>query len=206
VAPRPIIVRLTPDERAAVKRHTRERMGHRGYASRPDAWGAGLIGTYRAIETGFAGEFGFASWASTTTGLPVVADVSLRHGGDGGIDFRLCATGVQVKTATSSYSELLVRSRDVGCSDWEVIVRAQWPARKEPQPGASLFAVEDRADRSLVALCGWAWERDFMRLAKLEPGRAGDHTNYALPAELFLPMGDLAAILQARRDYMKVVA
>lgn len=165
-----------------------------------------MIGTYKSIQCGFAGEFGFATWARDVTGLPVVVDTSFRHGGDGGVDFYICGTAIQVKAATSPYTELLVRSQDAASPMWEVIVRAQWPARFPAAARDVLFPVEDTANRSQVALCGWAWERDFMRLAKLEPGRAGDHTNYALPAMQFLPMNDLAALLVARRDYLKAVA
>jgi hypothetical protein len=198
VAPAPVLVRLDMGDLASAKKWTRDRLRARGYEANTDEWKSGLIGAYRAVLVGFVGEIAFAKWASAVTGLPIEPDTAPRWGGDGGTDFTVCGYAIQVKTATADYGDLLIRTQDAAAPDWEIVVRVQWPPRRRAVSGAALFAIDDRADRTGAELCGWAYERHFARLARLEPGRAGAHSNYALAPEQLLPMGDLAALFVAR--------
>jgi hypothetical protein len=159
----------------------RDRERFRGYGDRPDDWGRGLIGA--AVFVGFVGEIAFVKWSARAT------------------DF--AGYGVQMKTATSRYDELLVRSSDMAAPSWNIIVRAQWPVcRAEPSGG--LFDAGARRDPLDVDLCGWSWLLRFQQYSRLEPARRGSHTNYALPANRLQGMNDLAALVRARGELMEV--
>lgn len=189
-------VRLDDGDLAVARTLAKERSQYRRYNGRPDEWGRGLIST--AVLVGFIGEIAFSKWVLRSVGVHLAIDSSLRWAGDGGIDFSLYGYGIQVKTATAIYDELLIRCPDMADPAWNIVVRVQWPTRKE-EPSGGLFEAGPMRDKFNVDLCGWAWELNFRRHSKIEKAYRGDHMNYALYPERLQGMNDLAALLNAKR-------
>ena len=212
VAPHPERVTLSDADLATARRLAWERVAARGYDRRADEWGYGYLGPWFANYAGFAGEIAFANWVARRLGLVVPVDSGYRPGGDGGVDFRLCGYGVQVKTAYTPYDVLLVRTRDaVAPADegplvsWDVCVRVQWPPRASRSSGRGLFADGERADRNAADLCGVVWRADFKDVARIEPGRGSGEWNYAVRPTDFLPLRTLedkclARLMRSERD------
>jgi hypothetical protein len=187
VPPKPVAVRLESTDIELAWQVATRRNAYRGYASRHDQWGVGLLNETDPVLVGTLGEVAFALWVQEATGLVVPLDDKDRPRGDRGRDFNLDGLWVQVKTGHNRYSDLLVRSTDFTDRTWHRCVRAHWPPRDDPD------------DKQTVWLCGWVRDRELMNNGKLEPARRGSHTNYALPDTGFHPMRDLAELVKARR-------
>lgn len=204
VAPAPERVRLADEDLSLARTLTRRRMEHRRYDARDDEWGFGYLGPVRAVYVGFVGEVAFRNWARSRLGVVVGVDDAYRPAGDRGVDFVVCGYRVQVKTATSPYDELLVRTRDAAAPaedcqvGWDVCFRLQWPPRRDRSFGRGLFGCDERVDRCSVDLCGVVWAGDFHRVARLQPGRGVGEWNYAVAPTDFLPVSTFLDKCRAR--------
>lgn len=171
-----------------LKQKAVERSALRRYGSRADAWGRGFIDN--AIYRGIVGEHAVAIYLSREDLCRLIVDVSLRRDGDGGRDLEVAGLGViQVKTRGRDYGDLLIRRvDDRKCPrplECDVFVAAQW-----------------ELDSSDVALIGWIWAHDASVLGVMQPARAkgAKHWNLVVPDCELLPMRDLRAEIEARRQ------
>lgn len=196
VKPSPHKLKLNPGSFRAAAVEAKRRDKHRQYETRSDAWGRGLLGkivipnvatfdsSAAPIMAGFIGEIATAEFINRRIGRRVCeVDFSLMDYGDGGIDLAPLGLGIDVKTRTKDYGNVLIkRVTESGQGvRWRcaVFVFAEWK-----------FSLA-------VDLLGWGWAKDFAS-RPLHDARRGNHKNVEIPTRDLLPMTRLISEIRSR--------
>jgi hypothetical protein len=194
VPPRPVKVRITTADLRLAQVVTVKRNRIRGYKSRSDQWGRGSLKTCDPVLVGTVGEIAFAHWCNHVLGLRLELDDADRMNGDYGVDFVIedaGGVGVQVKTAHSQYSELLIKCPQLNdcltSNKWQACVRAHWPPRDEP------------GNRLAVWLCGWVRPMEAKLKGEYVPSWCKKWWNYRVSEKDFNQMSLLADNLDSLR-------
>lgn len=191
VAPTPIELKLWRQVIRHYENIANQREQKHRYKHDSRAWQRGLV--KRPTLTGLIAEWGVATYLNHQLGLhpPLSVDEAFRHGGDGGIDFRVFGLPIQVKGRRQRGGLLIRRQTEDGrilALPWWVCVFVTWiDAGEGQEPNLSL------------TLDGWV-KRKTITNAPFVPARIGNHMNLELPEYKLEPMRNLVTLLENWRD------
>lgn len=187
---------FSPGEVQTILHYANKRQDYRGYASRTDQWGKGLLGNIVVANVGvlepsaapaaagMIGEYAFACFINGRCGEVCQIDTNLRQFGDGGIDLSPCGLNIDVKARLKESGGLLLRAMTEGG------FRLQWKC--------DVFAFCFWDCNYMVAMDGWVWAKDVAN-RELVPARVGSHWNIEVEPEELLPMTRLADEIRSRK-------
>ena len=184
VAPRPVRVKLHPDEFRHLDGIARERDARRGYVFSDDDWRRGL--TDRPTYLGLVGEYACARFLTKRLGFAVTINTDDAPRGDGGVDLLPVGVRIQVKTRTRRLDLLVKRQTPNGRILpflWDVCVVTTWD--------------RDEAE-GIVTLDGFVTRDDLREFSTAAPGKRGPWVNDELPDCYLSPMRGLVDAINLR--------
>lgn len=160
--PRSIEVYVPSGVLAEYQQAADRRREDRGYDSRSDQWGKGLVDD--PIVCGLVGEYAAATVLNAANlGLSLTVDLIDRPTGDGGQDFNIVGKTVQVKTRFKRGLLLIRRETENGRLlpiNWHVCIFCTWTPEQ----------------KNLATVDGWIHEEQVGKLP-FRPARKGKHMN-----------------------------
>lgn len=173
VAPKPIRILLSNQERRIIRRLTEERTAYRGYANSQSKWKQGLVGASQAVLIGMTGQYALRRYL----GIADDDDSRLKPQGDGGVDLEHKGLTMQVKTRRGTRIDNLIR---------------RVTDRKKICPLVTkLFAFCQFNDDATVYLLGWIRSRDARLCGHFKRSSVAEHWNLVVDDVNLLPIHQL---------------
>ncbi len=162
IAPPQVSVTVTRAELEELETVAKDRDARRGYASRADSWGRGIVSNPTLM--GLVGEFCLSKHLEAKLGIKVGINLDDAPRGDGGFDLVVLGKKIQVKTRGRK-GDILIRRLTEGNKivpiEWDVAVSVTW----------------DSADPYVCYLDGFINRPDFLEQSEYAKGRRGDWMN-----------------------------
>lgn len=200
VPPKRVWIPMGREEFYSLKERAQQQAIERGYSSRRDSWGRGMVGRNRpsnaadlrdpeySIFLGLIGEWVTCKFINKRLKYDAVAmDLSARRTGDGGFDMVVNGLRIDVKTQQKPETPGLIRR--VSEYGDEIKFAAD----------AYVFVFFDRNRQEGAYILGWIWSKDVARFTPL-PAIRGGHLNIEVPNSLYLPVSRLILELRSRKE------